>query len=715
VDTRVTELAKKALAIPQAERKGFLDRHCGRDGPLRARVEALLDSQAAASTPVQQSTRDRSTVSQADSVDGTPRIKSAQPAVVQDVLRRLAPAQTPDELGRVGGFRLLKVLGHGGMGVVFQAQDTKLKRKVAVKVMAPAVAEDKAARQRFLREARAMAAIEHEHVVTVYQVAQEGELPYLAMQWLRGESLQQHLQRHKTLPLDEVLRIGRQIAEGLAAAHACQLIHRDIKPSNIWLEDGSSSADASPASVRILDFGLARAASHDTQLTARGTVLGTPQFMSPEQARGAELDHRTDLFSLGAVLYRMATGQLPFQGKKTREVLKAVQERRPAPPHELNPALPREFSDLVLRLLAKSPEKRWQSAEAVAAALGQCAATHADGRARQTTNRGLGRWLLVLGGCSVVAFMLLLCPAAYLGYTLLGDRPRPVDAMVENTKGDAKSGAKGEPKADAKTEAKTDAKVDAKPKAPALDNATAQKIKDFFDKGSQVANPTNPNIVFDLQDGALKKSTNAGKTWITPPAVPPGPINTFVIDSVNPSRILAGTKSLMESINQGAVWIDLKPGQEVTAVACAKFQGPFVADAAFPLVTDLGAKTYIPNTIYVTNGKVLKMTRNHGLAWVPRTPQTLIPGATLSHILVDPRSRDTVYVATRGDTAPDRGRFYRSANGGQVWTDVSKGLPNVSASQLAFDEPTADLYLKTNTGVWRRRSAATDWERLTDD
>ena len=183
------------------------------------------------------------------------------------------------EVGRVGGYQILKVIGSGGMGLVLQAEDINLQRKVALKVMLPEVARNADAKQRFLREARAVAAIKHEHIVTVYQVGQERDIPFLAMEYLEGESLETRLVRENKLPISQVLRIGREIAEGLAAAHASNLIHRDIKPANIWLE-------ASSGRVKILDFGLARPADGKVHLTGIGTVMGTPQYMAPEQARG---------------------------------------------------------------------------------------------------------------------------------------------------------------------------------------------------------------------------------------------------------------------------------------------------------------------------------------------------------------------------------------------------------------------------------------------
>jgi formylglycine-generating enzyme required for sulfatase activity/tRNA A-37 threonylcarbamoyl transferase component Bud32 len=274
----------------------------------------------------------------------------------------LAPAERPDEIGRLGGYRVLRVLGAGGMGVVFQAEDTTLKRKVALKAMLPALAASETAKQRFLREAQTAAAIEHDHIVPIYQVGEDRGVPFIAMPFLKGEPLDRRLQRDGALPVAEVLRIGQQTARGLAAAHTAGLIHRDIKPANLWLEGEEGR-------VKILDFGLARASSDSAQLTQQGAIIGTPAYMAPEQATGQALDGRCDLFSLGCVLYCMCTGQLPFQGEDTISTLMAVAMNQPPAPEELRPDLPPALSELVMQLLAKKPEGRPASAQVVADAL----------------------------------------------------------------------------------------------------------------------------------------------------------------------------------------------------------------------------------------------------------------------------------------------------------------------------------------------------------
>ncbi|HTU18509.1 MAG TPA: serine/threonine-protein kinase [Gemmataceae bacterium] len=270
----------------------------------------------------------------------------------------LSSAQEADEIGRLGSYRVLKVLGAGGMGVVFQAEDPKLKRLVALKAMLPALAASGTNKERFLREARAAAAIEHDHIIPIFQVDEDRGVPFIAMPFLRGESLEDRLKRQRKLPIEEALRIAKETAEGLGAAHERNMIHRDIKPANIWLEGEKGR-------VKILDFGLARSASGESNLTQQGAIIGTPAYMAPEQGAGKPVDTRCDLFSLGCVLYRMVTGTLPFKGADTVSTLVAVATETPTAPRKLNPAVSPRLSKLIMELLAKDPKDRPPSALSV--------------------------------------------------------------------------------------------------------------------------------------------------------------------------------------------------------------------------------------------------------------------------------------------------------------------------------------------------------------
>jgi serine/threonine-protein kinase len=293
-------------------------------------------------------------------------------AATPDQLRFRRLTNRPDILGTLGRYEVRGVLGRGGMGVVFRAFDPALQRPVALKVLAPHLATSPMARRRFTREARAAAAVRHEHVVAVHRVEEADGLPYLVMQCIAGESLQDRLDRAGPLAVAEVVRIGYEAASGLAAAHARGLIHRDVKPSNILLE-GAPAASATGGRVKITDFGLARAVD-EGRLTQSGVVAGTPEYMAPEQARGEAIDHRADLFSLGSVLYALCGGRPPFQGPTALAVLGQVTDQAPTPLRELNPDVPAWLEQLIARLLAKDPVERFQTAAEVAAVLEGCLA-----------------------------------------------------------------------------------------------------------------------------------------------------------------------------------------------------------------------------------------------------------------------------------------------------------------------------------------------------
>ncbi len=340
-----------ALQIRDPSRRAeYLAEACGRDRALRGRVEALLASRGEAipfpgCTPIH---ADRS---------GATTTFDRDPSQCDDIAESLrgllGRTERPNGLGTLGPYEVIGLIGRGAMGAVFRAFDTKLNRTVAVKVLAPELAAHPTARQRFPREAKAAAAVVHPHVVTIHAVGEERDLPYLVMEYVDGVSLQYKV-REGPLRLDDILRIGSQIADGLAAAHRHGLVHRDIKPANILVENGDQR-------VKITDFGLARAID-DPILTRPGEIPGTPMFMSPEQAAGDPIDHRTDLFSLGSVLYAMCTGRPPFLADSAIAVMLRVRDGAPIPIGELNPSVPDWLIGIVDRLLEKNPDARFQTA-----------------------------------------------------------------------------------------------------------------------------------------------------------------------------------------------------------------------------------------------------------------------------------------------------------------------------------------------------------------
>jgi serine/threonine protein kinase len=364
----------------RAQQLEYLSKACGGDETLKKQVESLLEAHERVGTFLQEPVfcnleasgdlHDQPVLAQLAEngcrESETPQFQETScraRSVVEkstdthdDIpsLEFLVPPQKPDELGRLGHYRLLRLLGHGGMGMVFQAQDIQLQRQVALKVLRPELAANPNSRQRFLREGRAAAQIHSDHVVNIFLVDQEGELPYLVMEMLQGQSLAEKLEQKGQLPVGECLKIARETAVGLAAAHASGLIHRDIKPANIWLEEPSGR-------VKLLDFGLARSRTGPL-LTQRHIILGTPAYMAPEQAAGLPLDERCDLFSLGAVLYHILTGRQPFAGEDLMAVLSSLATATIPPAKDLVPGLPERVSELLDRLLARDPAERPGSA-----------------------------------------------------------------------------------------------------------------------------------------------------------------------------------------------------------------------------------------------------------------------------------------------------------------------------------------------------------------
>jgi len=323
-----------------------------------------------------------------------PSVRGAQTPAIKHLL---APASHPELLGRLGRYDVERVIGAGGMGIVLKAHDSELNRPVAVKALAGHLSHVGAARERFAREGRAAAAVVHEHVVAIYNVETSGEVPFLVMQYVPGRSLQARVDAEGPLAVEEILRIGMQSASGLAAAHAQGLVHRDVKPSNILLEESVERAV-------LTDFGLARTID-DASLTHTGFLAGTPHYMSPEQASGGTIDHRSDLFSLGAVLYFMATGHPPFRADGALAVLHRICREPHRPVWQTNKDIPDRLSRLIDRLLEKKAGRRPATAAAVAAELAAMLSRFQQyGPSRRRSHwRGRTRRLAIAGACLAAA------------------------------------------------------------------------------------------------------------------------------------------------------------------------------------------------------------------------------------------------------------------------------------------------------------------------
>ncbi|MEL6105534.1 MAG: protein kinase [Planctomycetota bacterium] len=278
----------------------------------------------------------------------------------------LAPTDDPRMLGRLGPYEIVGVIGSGGMGIVLKGLDPALNRYVALKVLRPSQAGTIDAQRRFQREGRAAAAIIHENIIAIHGVAEANSVPYLVMPYLRGESLQTRITRLGPLSLTEMLRVGYQVADGLQAAHAQGLIHRDVKPSNILLDQGVER-------LKLTDFGLVRSLD-DASITRTGTLAGTPEYMSPEQAMGKPIDARSDLFSLGVLLWTMSIGRPPFRADSCYGVIKAIVDAEPPSIRSFDPSLPIWWEELVAKLMNKRPEDRFENASLVALILHGCLA-----------------------------------------------------------------------------------------------------------------------------------------------------------------------------------------------------------------------------------------------------------------------------------------------------------------------------------------------------
>ncbi|MBL8890942.1 MAG: protein kinase [Planctomycetaceae bacterium] len=315
------------------------------------------------------------------------------------LLRMLGPTDDPNMLGRIGNYEVAAIIGRGGMGVVFKAFDRSLHRYVAIKMLLPHLAESAAARKRFAREAKAAAAVVDDHVMPIHGVAEWNGMPYILSPYCRGVTLEKRIRDQGPLEIEEVLRIGMQTAQGLAAAHSQGLVHRDVKPGNILLDEGVER-------VQLTDFGLART-TDDVGMTRTGVLAGTPQFMSPEQTRGEAVDARSDLFALGSVLYTMCVGQPPFRGSHPLAVMQKIANEKVPSVGSLSPAIPQPLARLIDRLLEKRPQHRVESAAKVAEMLRDLLAQYQRGALPKV--RRLPRTSLVIGvvGVALVAALVV--------------------------------------------------------------------------------------------------------------------------------------------------------------------------------------------------------------------------------------------------------------------------------------------------------------------
>ena len=411
-----------------AERSAYLDRVCGDDRELRASIEKLLRADQRPDCPIDEPPTGFIPIIAAGKID------VAADDLAEGALGFLAPSDKPGCLGTLGQYEVVGIVGHGGMGIVLRAYDTKLNRVVAIKVIAPELVRDSTAVKRFLREAQAAAAVSHDHVITIYAVHEDHQPPFIVMEFIDGMSLQDKISKQGALELKELLRIGSQLAAGLAAAHKQGVVHRDVKPSNILLENGVER-------VKITDFGLARRVD-DKSLTQVGDIAGTPQFMSPEQAQGKPVDARTDIFSLGSVMYTMCTGRSPFPADSAVAVLRRVCDDQPEPISDTNADIPGWLCDLIAKLLEKEPDDRFGSAEEVTLLLEQYLAhiqapetaahpPRIEPPSKRPSSIPIAPWQL-WSFVGTIAALLLFAAASYMKTRWIAPNPQEVFAPADS-------------------------------------------------------------------------------------------------------------------------------------------------------------------------------------------------------------------------------------------------------------------------------------------
>ena len=395
---QIEELYHTALEHPDDGRAAYLEEACCGDADLRREVESLLSQ----------------TEESGGFLEG-----QALEAAARDYVSAVAPDLSGKTLGR---YEVLARIGGGGMGEVYRCRDTRLKREVAVKILPPESVADPERRRRFEQEARAASGLNHSNIVTIHDVDRAEGIDFIVMEYVPGRTLGERI-GPKGLPLKAALKCAIQIADALAAAHAAHIVHRDLKPANIMVNDAGQ--------VKILDFGLAKlterpAGEAVSTATETGTVVGTVAYMSPEQAEGKNVDTRSDIFSFGAVLYEMLTGQRAFERDSTASTLAAILREEPKPPGELKPGLPRELERILRRCLRKEPEHRFQHMADVKVALEELT----EEAVSSSPQRARRRRRFVLGGGRAGR---RLPPSPIAAWYLERPRPQPSPVVVPLT------------------------------------------------------------------------------------------------------------------------------------------------------------------------------------------------------------------------------------------------------------------------------------------